>query len=164
MVQLPQHLINYIYTFDDTYKKKFDLVMKELKYPKFDDCCTELCIELTSNNMLKKIYLDPIYIHVEEDDERGNEFQMYELNEEELNQKVNYLDKEFTLYDYHYETRKTFYNKNGFTIKQVFDCILKFERRVQLQRGLEGWLDNHIFYEGLNYLKNEGADEIMWGS
>jgi len=62
---------------------------------------------------------------------------------------------------------KTFKNKNGFTVQEVLDCVLKIE---QIARPETDWFDgidlHHIFFEGLHLEERKDKDVYVavWGS
>jgi hypothetical protein len=61
------------------------------------------------------------------------------------------------------DIKKQFKSANGFTVRELFKCILKLEKIVRLvSRWLEKYIDcMNIFFEGL-HLSKDGSYEIVW--
>lgn len=87
------------------------------------------------------------------------------FTDEELNTVVIY-DKDAIEFGYSGEsgeTRKTYrFSSNKVTIKEFVDAIVAFEK---ITRPLDGRIDqHHIFYEGIEQMKENGPFYINWGS
>lgn len=84
-----------------------------------------------------------------------------EASREDLNQKC-YEDSTITIRSN--EEEKTFYRENGFTVQDIFDCILEVEEIARPKTiWFEGIDAHHVFFEGLSY-DGENAYSVNWGS
>jgi len=132
-MELPKHLIDYIYQFDNTYKEKYDLVIRQINIINLN-IKTKLSFEVIRilendiYNMDTIEYLD----HFELSPIKYNNII---LSKEELNYKIPKLKKEFTLVcPWYGHIVKNEFNENGFTIKEFFNILLEYE--IELRKEL----------------------------
>lgn len=118
--------------------------------------------EEQGKDVLVDITVDEINSRNYDDDE--DELKIF--TDEELNTVVIY-DKDVIEFGHRVEsgdeTRKTYrFSSNKVTIKEFVDAIVAFEK---ITRPLNGRIDtHHIFYEGIEQMKENGPFYINWGS
>ena len=88
--------------------------------------------------------------------------EIVDVTETKLNE-ICYKRKNITLVSKYSGVSKTFKNKNGFTVGEMFNNIAVFEHEV---RALTDWYDtHHIFFEGLREVPGKkNTYTISWGS
>ena len=87
-----------------------------------------------------------------------------DLTPNELNE-VCYKHDEITLVTKTAKTQATYRNKNGFTVKEMFNIVKDFEKNTRPLYKWFGEIDcSHIRFEGFYRTDKENTYTIFWGS
>jgi len=106
---------------------------------------------------------EKIYIDTDEEEITSSELDYNELSVNELNMPA-YLENTITFYNAMCDFKKTYKTDKGyFTIKEIIENIINFEKKVREKNPWLGCIDtHHNFFEGL--FENNNKFEIAWGS
>lgn len=115
---------------------------------------------------IKSISIDEISKFVYDEDE---EVEIVLLTKKELN-TICYNEKKITLIEERSQFNKgfgkTFTNNKGFTVREMFNVIVEFEKETRPLSNWFGGVDaHHIYFEGFRkYQDKENTYTICWGS
>jgi len=97
-----------------------------------------------------------------EDDE------IVDVKQEELDE-ICYKEKKIILMEhsspFNNRVTMTFENENGFTVKEMFNNIVEFEKKTRPLTDWFGGVDaHHVYFEGLHFAGEMNTYAPMWGS